>query len=123
LVLWSGFWFNLIGLFMPTRLKRPSIAKQLGLSVLLLGLLGYLGFSAVSGQYGMVGRWQLQEEMVVLNAQSARLKAEIESYRHRIALFDPERLDPDILSERALALLTMVHRDDRLIILGPDSEL
>lgn len=108
---------------MPTRLKRPSVLKQLGLSALLVGLLGYLGFNALSGQYGWSGRQELQDEMVSLTAQSVRLSAEVDSYRQRNALFDPERLDPDILSERALALMTMVQKDDRLIIPSPNSEL
>ncbi len=100
---------------MSTRLKRPSIAKQLGVTAVLASLLVYLGFNAISGQYGIEGRRELQREMVALNAQSARLQAEIEAYQQRIALYDPDRLDPDILSEKALALLTMVHKDDRLI--------
>ena len=104
---------------MPTRLKRPSKIKQLSVTVLLTGLLAYLGYNAISGQYGINGRRQLQDEMVILNAQSARLQTEIDAYHQRIALFDPEKLDPDILSERASALLGMVHKDDRVIM--PDT--
>lgn len=101
---------------MSTRLKRPSIIKQLSVTAGLAGLLVYLGYNAISGQYGINGRHDLQREMVSLNANSARLQAEIDSYNQRIALFDPERLDPDILTERASALLGMVHADDKVII-------
>lgn len=104
---------------MPTRLKRPSIVKQLSVTLLLAGFQAYLGYNAISGQYGMEGRRQLMEDIADLKAESARLQAEIDSYNHRISLFDPERLDPDILTERALSLLSMAHKDDRIVIV-PD---
>ena len=101
---------------MPTRLRKPSRLKQLGVTLLLIGFQAYLGYNAISGQYGIEGRRQLVDQISELKAESARLQAEIDSYHHRIALFDPERLDPDILSERALALLSMAHTDDRIAV-------
>lgn len=104
---------------MSTRLKRPSLIKQLSLTTVLAGLLVYLGYNAISGQYGIEGRRDIKADMVALNAKSARLQAEIDAYNQRIALFDPERLDPDILSERAAELLGMVHEDDRVVLPVP----
>lgn len=103
---------------MLTRLRRPSLLKQLSLTAVLAGLLAYLGYSAISGQYGLNGRELLSAELVTLNAQSARLQAEVEAYGVRVALFDPEKLDPDILTERAVDLLGMAHENDRVIIPG-----
>lgn len=102
---------------MTTRLKRPSKLKQLAITLLLLGFQGYLGYSAISGQYGIEGRKEMQIEIVALNADHARLDVEIQSLKQRIDLFNPERLDPDILSERALGLLSMAHAEDRILLL------
>lgn len=104
---------------MLTRLKRPSILKQLGVTVLLGSFLAYLGFSVVSGQYGIEGRRIIQSKIIDLDIKSAKLQVEIDAYKHRIALLDPQRLDPDILTERARALLSMAHKDDRILML-PD---
>ncbi len=101
---------------MPTRLRRPSIVKQLGITALLVGFQAYLGYSAISGQYGIVSRQALQEDIADLETDTARLQAEIDEYRSRTALFDPKKLDPDILTERAMEVLAMVHEDDRVII-------
>ncbi|UJQ94983.1 FtsB family cell division protein [Mariluticola halotolerans] len=105
---------------MPTRLKKPSIVKQLGITVLLVSFQAYLGYSAISGQYGIESRNQMHADIIGLKAHSARLQAEMDSYTHRISLFDSENLDPDILTERALALLSMVNTNDRVVML-PDT--
>lgn len=109
---------------MTTRLKRPSKLKQLAITLLLLAFQGYLGYSAISGQYGIEGRKEMRRDIVALKADSARLDVEIQSLKQRIDLYNPERLDPDILSERALALLSMAHVKDRILLLPPSgSEL
>lgn len=101
---------------MPTRLKRPSLVKKLAITFGLIAFQGYLGYHAVSGAFGIESQKEMFAEIEVLEAQQARLQAEIDSYRHRIALFDPRKLDPDILTERARALLGLVHPDDILIV-------
>jgi len=102
---------------MPTRLKRPSIVKQLSVTALLLAVQGYLAFSAVGGQFGIESQKQIMQDIESAKAERSTLQAEIDAYRHRIALFDPERLDPDILSERARALLGFANPDDIIVML------
>jgi cell division protein FtsB len=88
---------------MPTRLKRPSIWRALGVTVVLLAFQGYLGYSALRGQFGIDSQKEMVGHIEDLRAQSARLKAEIDVYRHRVDLFSPQKLDTDILTERARA--------------------
>lgn len=107
---------------MPTRLKRPSFWRQILISAGLCGVLGYLGFNVLSGQFGIESQRQLHAEISELNAKSAVLQAEIDSFRHRTALFTPERLDPDIVSERARALLSMAQADDLLVMVDADGK-
>jgi len=102
---------------MPTRLKRPSIIKQLVYTLMLGGFLTYMGYSVVSGQYGVESQRILKSEIVKLEAKNTRLQEEINNYKSKISLFDPNKLDPDILSERARELLSMVREDDRVIII------
>ena len=104
---------------MPTRLKRPSIWRPLALTVALLGFQGYLGFSAIGGQFGTDSRTQILLDIDQLKGQSAALQAEIDAYRHRATLMDTRRLDPDIVTERARALLNMANADDILVMVDP----
>ena len=106
---------------MSTRLKRPSFWRQFLLACGLLAIQGYLAYNVVSGQFGIASQRQLEVEINDLSATSAVLAAEVEAYRHRAALFTPQRLDPDIVAERARALLSMAQPDDIIIMIDPAS--
>ena len=108
-----------IGLSMSTRLKRPALWRPLTLSAALLAFQGYLAFSAIGGQFGMENRTQIMLDIDQLKGRSAALQAEIDAYKHRATLMDSRRLDPDIVTERARAMLNMAHADDILIMVDP----
>ncbi len=104
---------------MPTRLKRPSLWRSLAVTTLLVAFQGYLGYNALRGQFGVESQKQMTSEIEDLQARSAGLKAEIDAYRHRVDLFKADRLDPDILTERARALLNMARADDIIVMVNP----
>lgn len=104
---------------MPTRLKRPPFWRHLALTFALVGFMGYLGANAMTGRFGIESREDLLADIDALNARSGALQAQIDAYKHRIALFDARKLDPDILEERARALLNMAHEDDLVVMVDP----
>lgn len=104
---------------MPTRLKRPAFWRHLLVTAGLIAFQGYLGYSVVSGQFGIESQDVLEGEIGELSAQSAALQAEIDSYRHRIDLFQTRKLDPDLVSERARALLAMSEPDEIIVMVDP----
>ena len=106
---------------MPTRLKRPPFWRPLALTATLLGFQFYLGYSAISGQFGIASRGEIQADIEVLQDRSAALQAEIDAYQHRVSLMNPRHIDPDIVVERARALLNMAHADDILVMVNPET--
>jgi cell division protein FtsB len=88
-----------------------------------MAVLGYLGFNCVSGQFGIQSQRQMRADIEQLKAQSAALDVEVQSYRHRESLFASDKLDPDIITERARALLGMAHPDDVVVMTDPHSGL
>ncbi|MDO8360271.1 MAG: septum formation initiator family protein [Devosia sp.] len=104
---------------MSTRLRRPSVWRQLLVTAALVAFQGYLGYSAIGGNYGIESQKLMKADIVDLNTQSAALKAEIDAYRHKVDLFDPKKLDPDILTERARALLSMAQIGDMVVMTDP----
>jgi cell division protein FtsB len=106
---------------MPTRLKRPPFWRPLALTVTLLGLQGYLGYSAISGQFGIENREQIIKDIEVLADRSSALQAEIDAFAHRATLMNPRHLDPDLVTERARALLNMAHANDILMMVNPST--
>jgi cell division protein FtsB len=101
---------------MPTRVKRPSVLIKLSIAAGLVAFQGYLAYHVLTGAFGIESQQEMLAEMEVLKARQASLQIEIDAYRHRIALFNPNKLDPDILTERARVLLGLVHPDDLLIV-------
>jgi cell division protein FtsB len=108
---------------MPTRLKRPSPLKSLAVAAALVAFQVYLGYSALRGQYGIDSQHEMLGRIEDLKARSASLQAEIDTFRHRVDLFDADQLDPDILTERARALLAMVQPDELIVMVDPASGL
>lgn len=106
---------------MSTRLKRPAFWRHLLLALGLVAFQGYLGYSYFTGQFGIESQDVLEAEIDELSAQSGALQAEIESFRHRISLFKSSSLDPDLVTERARALLSMAQPDDIVVMVDPSS--
>ena len=106
---------------MSTRLRRPSLWRQLAITAALIAFQGYLGYSAINGNFGIEGRDQMTADIADLKVSSGQLQAEIDSYRHRISLFDPRKLDPDILTEKARAMLSMAQIGDMVVMVDPVS--
>ncbi|MGN6488985.1 MAG: FtsB family cell division protein [Devosia sp.] len=104
---------------MSTRLKRPPFWRHLAITAVLVAFQGYLGYSYFTGQFGIESQDVLEREIDELAAQSAAFGAEIDSYRHRISLFKSSSLDPDLVSERARALLSMSEPDDFVVMVDP----
>ena len=104
---------------MSTRLRRPSIWRGLLITAGLLAFQGYLGWNAIGGNFGIESQKVMKADIVDLKVQSAALQAEIDAYRHKVALFDPRKLDPDILTQRARALLSMAQVGDEVIMVDP----
>lgn len=104
---------------MSTRLRRPSIWRQLLVTAALVAFQGYLGWNAIGGNFGVESQKLMKAEIVDLKVQSAALQAEIDAYRHKVDLFDPNKLDPDLLTERARALLSMAQIGDMVVMVDP----
>jgi cell division protein FtsB len=106
---------------MSTRLRRPSIWRGLLIAAGLVSFQAYLGWNAIGGNFGIESQKVMKAEIVDLKVQSAALQAEIDAYRHKVNLFDPRKLDPDLLTERARALLSMAQVGDMVVMVDPST--
>jgi cell division protein FtsB len=106
---------------MSTRLRRPSVWRGLLIAAGLVSFQAYLGWNAIGGNFGIESQKVMKADIVDLKVQSAALQAEIDAYRHKVDLFDPRKLDPDLLTERARALLSMAQVGDMVVMVDPKS--
>ena len=83
-------------------------------------LIGYFGVNAYTGNHGINARQGLDVQMARLTSERDVLRAERQQWERRVALLKPQSLDPDMLDERARALLDYVDaRDLTLMVRRP----
>jgi cell division protein FtsB len=86
---------------MVTRSRLKSILTGLALYAVAAALIGYFGVNAYTGKYGLNARQELDQEIISLTAELVRLKHERADSEHRVSLLRSDRVDPDMLDERA----------------------
>ena len=64
-------------------------------------MVGYFGVNAYTGKYGLNARQELDQEIIALTSELARLKRERAEGEQRVSLLRSDRVDPDMLDERA----------------------
>ena len=85
---------------------------------LLIGAALYLGYHTVHGERGLRAWLHTSAEVANLRTELAVARAERARLENRVVRLRPDSLDPDLLEERARAVLNLGHRDD-LVILAP----
>lgn len=105
---------------MVSRVRLKAIMTGLALYAMAAAIIGYFFVNAYTGKYGLNARVELDQEIVTLTAELARLKAERVATDKRVALLRAESVDPDMLDERARYQLDYVHPRDLVKMLGPN---
>ena len=97
---------------MVTRRRLRSVLTALGLYVAAALLIGYFGVNAFTGNHGLNARQNIDQQIGELSAELAAAQAERAVWERRVSLLKSESLDPDLLDERARALLDYVDAND-----------
>src|ERR1700684_1405577 len=97
---------------MVTRKRLRASLNTLALYALAALLIGYFGVNAYSGDRGLKAKEDIDRQTAALTADLQRLQREHAQWERRIALLKSDDLDPDMLDERARALLDDVGPND-----------
>jgi cell division protein FtsB len=97
---------------MVTRARLKSFLTGLALYTMAAAMIGYFGVNAYTGKYGLNARQELDQEIVALTSELARLKKEHAESEHRVSLLRSDHIDPDMLDERARFQLDYVNPHD-----------
>jgi len=93
-------------------------SRQVFLPVMGVCLIAYFAYHTVQGERGLFALYQLGQEVTRAETTLAALKERREQMAHRVSLLRPDNLDPDMLEERARAVLHLI-REDEVVILDP----
>jgi cell division protein FtsB len=103
---------------MVSRSRLKAIMTGIALYAIAAALIAYFGVNAYTGRYGLTARQELDQEIVLLTAELARLKAERTVAEQRVSLLRSDRVDPDMLDERARYQLDYAHPRDLVRMIG-----
>jgi cell division protein FtsB len=104
---------------MVIRPRIRAFLTALGLYVVAALFVGYFGVNAYTGKNGINARQELDLEIAELASQVERAKAERAQWERRVALLRSNRIDPDMLDERARELLNYADPHDITVVVRP----
>jgi cell division protein FtsB len=100
---------------MVTRRRLRAFLNALALYAVAALVIGYFGVNAYTGNRGLRAKQDLDQQITQLSVELSELKAERAVWDRRIALLKSDSIDPDMLDERARALLDYVDPRDLVL--------
>ena len=104
---------------MVSNRRRQAILTALGLYTFAALFIGYFAINAFTGNHGLRAQADLDQQMATMQGDLKHLKAERALWERRVALLRSDRIDPDMLDERARALLGLVDPRDLTPLIRP----
>jgi cell division protein FtsB len=97
---------------MVSRSRLKSVLTGLALYAIAAAMISYFGVNAYTGRYGLNAQQELDQDIVALTTELGRLKRDRAQIEHRVSLLRSDRVDPDLLDERARYQLDYVNPHD-----------
>lgn len=97
---------------MVSRTRFKAILTGLALYAMAAALIAYFGVNAYTGKYGLTARAELDQEIIALTDELARLKKQRTDIERHVSLLRAEGIDPDMLDERVRYQLDYAHPHD-----------
>jgi cell division protein FtsB len=105
---------------MVSRTRLKAVLTGLALYAMAAAMIGYFGVNAYTGKYGLNARQDLDQEIIALTSELARLKKEHAEGEHRVSQLRSDQVDPDMLDERVRYQLDYVHPRDLVRMIKPN---
>jgi len=93
-------------------LLRP---RQILAPIIFATVFGYFGYHLVNGERGLLAMAHLQRETQIADQNLAEAEATRKIWERRVTELRNQSLDPDMLDERARALLNYARKDDIIV--------
>jgi cell division protein FtsB len=104
---------------MVSHRRRRTILTALGLYLFAALFIGYFAVNAFTGNHGLRAYQDLDKQLATMQTELDCLKVERAQWEHRVSLLRSDRIDPDMLDERARAILGYVDPRDLTLLVHP----
>ena len=98
------------------RRRPPARVRRMAGPAIAMLLFGYFVFHAVQGERGMAAIARLRGDVRTAETELAAARAERLRLEGDVNLLRAQSLDPDLLEERARAVLNYIHPDEVIIL-------
>jgi cell division protein FtsB len=102
---------------MVIRTRLRAVLTAVGLYAVAAAIIGYFGINAYTGAHGLKAKQDLAQQQADLMRELERLRGERKVWEQRLSLLRADNLDPDLLDERARALLGYADPRELVLIL------
>ncbi len=100
---------------MATRQKFNSRFSGLAIPFVCLTILGYFGFNAFQGNFGVTSRSAMDRQSLELQFELARLRQERTELQRRVGLLRDGRVEKDMLDQQARYMLNLAKANELVI--------
>ncbi len=104
---------------MVSHRRRREILTAIGLYIFAAAFIGYFAVNAFTGNHGLRAQQDLDQQLMVMQGELKTIKAERAVWERQVALLRADKIDPDMLDERARALIGYVDPRDLTMLLHP----
>ncbi len=104
---------------MVSHRRRRTILTALGLYLFAAAFIGYFAVNAFTGNRGLRAQQEIEQQLALMQTELAEVKAEKTLWERRVALLRPDKIDPDMLDERARVLIGLADPRDVTLLLAP----
>jgi cell division protein FtsB len=102
---------------MVSRRKLRTVLSTLALYIGCALMIGYFGVNAYTGNHGLRAQQDIDQQFATLTGELGRLKQERAGWQRRVKLLQSSSIDPDMLDERARAVLNYLDPRDLTLML------
>ena len=99
--------------------RRRTVLTALALYSFAALFVGYFAANAFSGNHGLRAQADLDKQTESMQAEFKELKTERALWEKRVSLLRSDKIDPDMLDERARVLLGYADPRDLILLLNP----
>ena len=108
---------------MVVRRRLRAVLIPLVLYAVSGGAVYYFMYHAQHGSRGIETKAALKQQIVEMERELGELKDERADWERRVAMMRTDNVDRDLLDERARLTLNRLHRNDVVIMTGPNAAL